>query len=44
MLNVLMICELEIIWSEMVVALFKIISQHTSGASEENHRNMTLDG
>jgi hypothetical protein len=32
-----MIDELERIWKEAVLALFKVLSRHLSGGTEENH-------
>jgi hypothetical protein len=32
------------IWNETVVALFKVLSQHKPGATEEKHKNMSPDG
>jgi hypothetical protein len=34
--------ELERIWKEAVVALFKVLSQALPGGTKENHRNLRI--
>jgi hypothetical protein len=35
--------ELERIWKEVVMACFKVLFQHSSGKTEENHRNINQE-
>lgn len=39
MLNGVMVCELQIIWYEKAVALFKALSQHKSVSTEEKQKH-----
>jgi hypothetical protein len=35
--------ELEMIWEEVVIACFKILSQNVAGGTEENHRHLNSE-
>jgi hypothetical protein len=36
--------ELERVWNEAVMALFKVLSRHLSGGTEENHEKLRIVG
>jgi hypothetical protein len=41
---VIMNNELERKWEEVVVAYFKVLSQHLPGGTEENTKNLSIAG
>jgi hypothetical protein len=36
--------ELEMIWKEAIVAIFKVLSRHSPVSTEEKHENLRIAG